>query len=73
MPVAEVGRGVGYLKSALSLPGDGARRFEGRGNPGEEEKGSNAGRSDGAGRLTPAIGGNEGCTLTLLGDESIIM
>lgn len=72
IPVVEVGTGVGYLLNDLSKPGEGARRFDGRGNPGEEENGSKAGRSDGAGRFTPEIGGNEGCTLILLGDESIM-
>jgi hypothetical protein len=37
-----------------------AWRFAGRGRPGEEERGSKAGRREGAGRLTPAVEGSEG-------------
>lgn len=46
--------------------------MEGRGNPGDEEKGSKAGSSDGAGLLTPAIEGRLGFELILLGEESIM-
>lgn len=69
MPVLEVGTGVGYLRNAL----DDAWRFAGRGSPGEEERGSNAGRSEGAGRLIPAILGSEGSKALLIfeGEESI--
>lgn len=42
-------------------------RLAGRGRVGEE-KGSNAGSKEGAGRLTPATGGTE--DLWLLGEES---
>ncbi len=51
MPVLEVGIGVGYLENAL---GARACLFNGLGRPGEEEKGSNGGSRDGAGRFTPA-------------------
>jgi len=73
MPVVDVGTGVGYFKKASPCEGeDRAWRFEGRGKAGEDESGSNAGSREGAGRLTPAVVGNEGCILTLLGDESIM-
>ena len=56
-PVEDVGIGVGYLCFSLYFDGEmWATRFAGRGRDGEEEKGSNAGRSDGAGRFTPATG-----------------
>jgi hypothetical protein len=48
--VLEVGTGVGYLRNAFEV----ACLFAGRGKPGEEESGSNAGSNDGAGRFTPA-------------------
>jgi len=51
--------------------------LEGRGKPGEEEKdeekGSNAGSSDGAGRFMPAEDGKLGREFILLGDESIMI
>lgn len=56
MPVLEVGAGVGYFRKALEP----ACRFDGRGSPGDEESGSNAGRSEGAERLTPAAVGSVG-------------
>lgn len=46
--------------------------MEGRGKPGEEENGSNAGSRLGAGRFTPAIDGRSGWELIFLGEESII-
>lgn len=51
MPVDEVGTGVGYLRCAFPV----FWRFNGRGRAGEEERGSNAGSNDGAGRLVPAM------------------
>ena len=44
----------------------------GRGKAGEEEVGSNAGSSVGAGRFTPAVEGRLGWALILLGVESIM-
>jgi hypothetical protein len=68
MPVLEVGTGVGYLRKAFEV----ACRFVGRGKPGDEESGSNAGRSEGAGRFTPAVIGSEGSNALLVpGEESI--
>jgi hypothetical protein len=69
MPVLDVGTGVGYLRKAWEF----ACRFEGRGRPGEDERGSNAGRSEGAGRFTPAAVGSvgSGALLLLDGEESI--
>ena len=70
MPVLDVGTGVGYLRRAwscllLALWGCGGGsggaplavfwRFRGRGRPGEDDRGSKAGRRDGAGRLMPAV------------------
>jgi len=74
IPVVEVGTGVGYFwKAASRSEGeDRACLFSGRGNPGEEDSGSNAGRSVGAGRFTPAVEGRLGWALILLGDESIM-
>lgn len=46
--------------------------MKGRGRPGEEEKGSKAGSSEGAGRFTPAVDGKAGRAFSLLGDESIM-
>jgi hypothetical protein len=70
MPVLEVGTGVGYLEYALER----AWRLEGRGRPGDEDKGSNAGRRDVAGRFTPAIEGSEGSSCLLRGgDESMVI
>lgn len=51
MPVLEVGTGVGYLKFALAV----CWRFNGRGSAGDDERGSKAGRSDGAGRFVPVV------------------
>jgi hypothetical protein len=50
-----------------------ACRFAGRGKPGDDENGSNAGRSEGAGRFTPAVVGSEGSKALLVpaGEESI--
>ena len=74
MPVLDVGMGVGYFRKALDV----ACRFEGRGRPGDEDKGSssNGGSSDGAGRLMPATEGRVG-SIPLVnfvadGDESIL-
>ena len=65
MPVLDVGTGVGYLRRAwsclLALWGGSSWgaplavfwRFKGRGRPGEDDRGSKAGRRDGAGRLMP--------------------
>ncbi len=74
IPVVEVGTGVGYFSYAASRREgeNSACLFEGLGRPGEEEKGSKAGSSDGAGRLTPAAAGNDGDKLLLLGDKSIV-
>jgi len=71
MPVLEVGTGVGYLRNAPEV----AWRFVGRGKPGDDENGSNAGRSEGAGRFTPAVVGSEGSSALLAvaaGEESIL-
>lgn len=71
----EVGIGVGYFWYAASRSEgeDRACLLEGRGKPGEEEKGSNAGRRDGAGRFTPAVeDGRLGWEFILLGDDSIM-
>jgi hypothetical protein len=86
MPVLEVGIGVGYLRKALD-PFDPSRAclFTGRGRPGEEDRGSNGGRSEGAGRLVPAIledeelraaGGRDGSVSSALcfpGEEFILL
>lgn len=50
MPVLEVGTGVGYLSCAFPV----CWRFNGRGRAGEEERGSNGGSNEGAGRFVPA-------------------
>ena len=71
--VEEVGIGVGYncLPDVAGAGGDAwARRFVGRGRDGEEEKGSKAGSSDGAGRFMPATG--EGGKGTRCGEEVIL-
>lgn len=72
MPVLEVGMGVGYFRKALDV----ACRFEGRGRPGDEDKGSNGGSSDGAGRLMPATDGRVGSIPPRVfiadGDESML-
>jgi hypothetical protein len=75
MPVVEVGIGVGYLPWAFSRSsgGEWALLLEGRGKPGEEENGSNAGSRLGAGRFTPAVDGRSGWELIFLGEESIIV
>lgn len=73
MPVVEVGIGVGYLIEADPRPeGDPRALLSGRGKAGEEDNGSNAGSSDGAGRLTPATGGKLRWEFILLGEESIM-
>ena len=51
MPVLDVGTGVGYFRCARPV----FWRLEGRGRLGEEESGSNGGRSEGAERLVPAM------------------
>jgi hypothetical protein len=74
IPVVDVGIGVGYSRYAVSrCDGDNiACLLEGRGKTGEEDRGSKAGSSEGAGRLTPAVGGEDACRLILLGEESIM-
>lgn len=67
------GMGVGYFSYAAScwLGEHTACLFDARGKPGEEEYGSKAGSREGALRLTPVDGGNDGCISALLGEESI--
>lgn len=61
MPVVEVGIGVGYLNEVFrSGEGPLSCLFAGRGKPGDEESGSNAGSSEGAGRLLPDMVGSSG-------------
>lgn len=79
IPVVEVGIGVGYLVYPAPLPplfGE-HWRFAGRGKPGEDERGSKAGRRLGAGRLRDVLSiggrvGREAPMLSLLGLSSII-
>jgi hypothetical protein len=54
IPVLEVGTGVGYLCILDPKQESRACLLEGRGKPGEEDRGSKAGRSAVAGRFTPA-------------------
>jgi hypothetical protein len=69
IPVVEVGIGVGYLAYTASRSDGEERAFlVGRGSPGEELNGSNAGKR----RFTPVFEGELGWALILLGDESII-
>lgn len=70
MPVLDVGAGVGYLKKADAV----ACRFDGLGRPGDEERGSNAGSKEGAGRFTPWRVGSEGSRVLVRaeGEESIV-
>lgn len=73
MPVEDVGIGVGYF--SLSRPyfeGDARARFAGRGKQGEEN-GSNAGSSDGAGRLTPETELTRGSEPFLSGGEEFML
>lgn len=65
------GTGVGYLRKACEP----ACLFDGRGRPGDEDRGSKAGRSEGAGLLTPATVGNAGSIALVFedGEESILM
>ncbi len=73
IPVVDVGIGVGYFRYASRLDGDDtACLFEGRGRAGEEDRGSKAGSSEGAGRLTPAVAGEDARRFILLGEESIM-
>lgn len=67
----EVGTGVGYLVKAPVV----AWRFAGRGRAGDEERGSKAGSSDGAGRFTPVVLGSDGSNVLVIpgGEESISM
>lgn len=51
IPVLDVGMGVGYRRLASVAV---FWRFEVRGRPGEEDRSSNGGNSEGAGRLVPA-------------------
>lgn len=68
IPVLEVGIGVGYFRNAPEV----ACRFKGRGNPGEEDRGSKGGSNEGAGLLVPAVVGSEGSrALFAEGEESI--
>jgi hypothetical protein len=53
MPVLEVGTGVGYL---VDPPLPVFWRLRGRGKPGDDERGSNGGSRDAAGRLLPVVG-----------------
>lgn len=56
MPVLDVGSGVGYLRKGFDpIDPSTACLFAGRGKPGDEERGSKGGRSEGAGRLVPAM------------------
>jgi hypothetical protein len=74
IPVVDVGIGVGYFWYAASRC-DGEKTaclLEGRGKAGEEDRGSKAGNNEGAGRLTPAVAGEDACRLILLGEESIM-
>jgi hypothetical protein len=73
IPVVDVGIGVGYFRYAASrCDGDNtACLLDGRGRAGED-RGSKAGSSEGAGRLTPAVAGEDACRLILLGEESIM-
>jgi hypothetical protein len=66
--------GVGYfwLAASRSEGEDRACLLKGRGRLGEEEKGSKAGSSEGAGRFTPAVDGRLGSAFSLLGEESIM-
>ena len=64
----DVGAGVGYLTKAL-VP---ACRLDGRGKPGDDERGSNGGSSEGAGRLTPAVGSAGSKALPRVGGEESI-
>jgi len=74
IPVEDVGTGVGYfwLAAVCSIGETRAWRFTGRGRPGEEENGSNAGSNEGAGagRFTPATGDTR--TFARLGVDSIV-
>ena len=77
MPVVEVGIGVGYFVCPWFLVGE-QSRFAGRGKPGDEESGSNAGRSEGADRLSVLLlnggrAGSDGPILSLEGLSSIIV
>lgn len=57
-------------KLSLSLSNEETReRFVGRGKDGDDDNGSNAGNSDGAGRFVPTI--EEPGNFTLLGEEFI--
>jgi len=49
-----------------------ACRFAGRGKPGDDERGSNGGSSEGAGRLTPAVGSVGSKALPRVGGEESI-
>ena len=56
-PVEDVGTGVGYISCPWSKEeGETRRRFGARGRDGEDERGSKAGNSEGAGRFAPATG-----------------
>lgn len=65
----DVGAGVGYLRKAFEV----AWRFDGRGSPGDEESGSNAGSNEGADLFTPAVEGRVGsrALVSLEGEESM--
>lgn len=71
IPVDEVGTGVGYFCFLLPRCGGDlqAMRLAGRGKVGEE-KGSKAGKREGAGRLTPATCEEEDRWLE--GEESML-
>ena len=74
IPVVDVGIGVGYFRYAVfRCEGENtACLLEGRGKAGEEDSGSKAGSREGAGRLTPAVAGEDACRFILLGEESIM-
>ena len=61
MPVEDVGTGVGYCLTSSRRSSN--LRLVGRGRPGEEERGSNAGSSDG--RRGAELGASVDCTAAL--------
>ena len=73
MPVDDVRIGVGYLCISVYFEGETrATRLAGRGREGDEEKGSNAGKSDGAERFTPMTGEIGSVGVLPGGEESIV-
>ena len=67
----DVGAGVGYWRNwkAFAVAG----RFAGRGSPGDDESGSNAGSSEDADLFLPAVEGRVGsrALVSLDGEESM--